>query len=600
MTKTRGSLSISARRKLVIGITFCVGLTLGVLAVIVIQTLGPLSDLAVDDDIRSDAHQFLTTNGGSEPTETPVDVGKFEDILLHRSVFDQITALRNSLSLATEEELQEWWIQSQEIERKSYRESVQDVILRKLVSINPQHALQCIKEVTKFQTDDLLRSVFAEWSALQLDAAVEAAATLSVHERNIALQTILEARDDLSESELHSIATRLDGEQTLLQIESATKAYDSIAYPMESWSLLLNDDVDDSLQTEVLAIVAMAWREQVGFEVLSFIASDIEDFWDRRRLIDVIVQQDPAGALEYTQGLSQREPSDLSSLVVAAWARIDALAALAAVNSMEQSLANVNLENVIASVWAQTKPNELIENIEKISEDLRLRTLESAFSAISRRDPLEALAKLSSVENLVVSTANIEKFIVMFGSDKNPVATTDWVIRTYSADNPRRRQLLEYSLLHLARQDPERAFELALAQPTPDGELGLESRVIYAITHEGEIELAKKLLPRVKEGRTKQSSFAWVGRAMVANLQTDEALELGEDLEESERRFYYSSVLNSWASTHPKNLFESLESLSSSALRTQAASELIRQHEFEPVFTEEQVDSIKTYLSSGE
>ncbi|MYD46387.1 MAG: hypothetical protein F4W92_08555 [Gammaproteobacteria bacterium] len=597
---TRGNLSMGSQRNFVIGITLVVGITLGILAVMVIQKLGSSNDQTSDDDTQLDSHQYLTKSVDSGLLENSVEVGKFEEILQHRSVFDQITALRISLSFATEEELKEWWIQSQEIERKSHRESLQDVIARKLATINPQHALQYIKEVTKFQSEDLLRSVFAEWSALQLDAAVEAAGTLSVYERNVALQSILETRDDLSESELHSIAARLDGEHTLLQLVSEAKASDSIANPMESWNLLLNDDVDDSLQTEALAVVAMAWRAEVGFEVLLSIASDIEDFWDQRRLIDLIVQEDPAGALEYAQGLSQRELSDLSSQVVAAWARIDALAALAAVNSMEQSLANVNLESVIASVWAQTKPNELIENIEQISDDLRLRTLESAFSAISRRDPLEALAKLNSVENLVVSTSNIEKFIVMFGSDKNPVATTDWVIRKYSADDPQRRRLLEYSLLHLARQDPERAFELALAQPTPDGELGLESRVIYAITHGGEIELAKKLLPRVKEARTKQSSFAWVGRAMAANLQTDEALELGKELEESERRFYYSRVLNSWASTHPKNLLESLESLPSSDLRTEAASELIRQHEFEPVFTEEQVDLVHTYLNSDD
>ena len=595
MARTNGQTSVGPKARLLIGISFPAGVALGVLAVIAIQILWPQNEHSTQDVAQHVALQPGTNDTSRNSTAGTVVTAKFEEVFKHQRIFDQNKALHDELAQASEDDLKDWWTQSEKVERQSHREFVQDVIVRKLATINPRHALRCIETVSKFQTDVLLRSVFVEWSALQLDDAVEAATTLSVHERNIALKAILETRDDLSDDELRSIAKQLNGEQTLLLLVSEAKASISIAKPMESWNLLLHDDIDDSLQTEFLAVVATAWLEQVGFEVLSKIASDIEDFWDRQQLIEMIVQEDPANALEYALGISQHEPSELSSMVVRAWARTDALAALAAVNSLEQNSANASLERDIASVWAQTKPDELIENIEKISEDHRLQALESSFSKIARRDPLAAFAKMSSVENFVVNTSSIEQWIVMFGSEKNPHATTDWVIREYVHDDPQRQRLLGYALLSLARQDPEHAFELALAQPTPEGEEGLETRVMWTIAREGDIELAKKLLPRVKAG-SKLRSYMAVGEAMAKNLQTDEAFELGNDVEESRRRIYHQRVLNSWASTHPKNLYESLESLPSSYLKSQAARELIQQNEFKPIFTEEQIDRVKTHL----
>ena len=66
-----------------------------------------------------------------------------------------------------------------------------------------------------------------------------------------------------------SIASQLSGEETFLKLASDTLASKSITEPKQSWEILLNDGVNDSLQTDSLDIVAEALREQIGFEVLN-------------------------------------------------------------------------------------------------------------------------------------------------------------------------------------------------------------------------------------------------------------------------------------------------------------------------------------------
>ena len=103
----------------------------------------------------------------------------------------------------------------------------------------------------------------------------------------------------------------------------------SIDDPKESWEILLNDDVDDALQMETLVFVATAWYEQIGFEVLSKIYSEIEDYTSQRQLLRVIAQKDPIGALDYTRGLTaDYDKLNLSTIIVRDWAKTDAQATL--------------------------------------------------------------------------------------------------------------------------------------------------------------------------------------------------------------------------------------------------------------------------------
>lgn len=596
MTKDK-MLGVSKRILVIVG-TFATGLALGILAVIAIQNIASLDEQSNQDIAQGEVEQTSTNNANRISITEGINVGQFQEIFKHESVSEQYSALHSTLSQANERELREWWNQSKSIERASQREIAQEVILRCLTAINPQEAFRRIDEVSILQADAALKIVFNEWAVSHLEDAINAASTLVSSRLNVALQAILETRDDLPENERLSIARQLEGEKIFLKILSDSKVSENIGEPERSWELLLNDNVDNILQTETLAKVAETWQEQIGLEVLSKIYQiGVDDYRIRPPLVEAIAQESPESALEYARSLSdEQEQSYLSEKIVRVWARTDALAALSAVSTFEPSSLVSALEENIAHTWAQSNPSEMIENVESISLENRAYPLSTALSNVAREDPLGAIDMLSSVEHTVGNTSMILVSIVYQWAVQRPEAATDWVLENFESEDPQRRNLLESTLPRLARTDPNKAFELAIEHPASGSGLGLDYHVLGEIVREGDIEVAKKLLPQVNE-RYKYILYGRVASEMVVEGQIEQALALGEDLEESNRRYYYLTVFSSWARNNPKNLMESLDGLSTKTIKSIAAYELISQNRYNPVFTDEQLDRVRTFLT---
>lgn len=600
MVTTSEQSSNFSKRGVLIGASFAAGLTLGILGIFAIQHLIPQDEQSSQDVARDGNQQTLTESIDSSGTAL---TEQFAEVFQHHNVIERSKALYSILSTASEEELGDWWIQSQKIERTSHRKIVQDAVLRHLTAINPQTAFTYIEENSTFHSAELLRSVFSEWSLLQLNEAIEAATTLSGSRRSVALKAILETRDDLPEGKRRTIAIQLDGEETFLKRLSDAAAFKSMAEPNESWEILLNDEVTDYLQLDSLILVAEAWREQIGLDVFSKIShSQFDDLGTKRRLLSTIVQEDFAGALDYTRGLADQHLKQfLGKIVVSEWAKTDARAALEAISTFESVRLVSDLEQEIAQIWAKTNPHELIENVDMISEEVRLPTLETAFGRFARQDPLEAIENLSMVEEFVGNTSSIIVHILTSWAFKQPEAAAEWVVSRYSVDDPQRRRFMQTVLTLMAPQDPDRAFELATAQPAPPaGGYPLDLVVIRTVAFSGDIDAAKNLLSRVKETEAHHNAHAEVGKAMVVQGKYSEALELGKELSDRKQQDYYNSIVNMWANNKPTALYEYLEDLPTNSIKSRAAFHLIWRNIHEPVLSDEQVANAKTLLSPRE
>lgn len=587
-----------SKRTLVIAGTFLTGLAVGILAVLAFQSIRQPEKHSPPDIAHGEFERTSPKRDNSSSSASTVGVGKFEDIFKHKSIVEQYSVLQATLSQATEPELKRWWTESKKIARDSHRKIAQHVILRYLTAKNPHEAFRLIDEVSIFQTEEALTNVFSEWAVLHLEDAIEAASTLDRSHRDVALQAILETRDDLPENNLRSIAIRLDTEDTYLKWVSDQEVSESIETPEESWKYLLSDNVYDVLQTETLAKVAEAWREQIGFQVLSKVYhTGIDDHRIKFPLMESIARADPASALDYARGIrDESERSYVSNTIVRAWAKTDPRAALVAVSTIEPSSLASDLEGDIANTWAHINPTEMIENVESISAEFRASSLATAFSYIAREDPLDAIAKLSSVENLVGNTSTIVESIVREWSLQEPETAIDWVLENFDQEDSQRRALLERALPSLAHQHPNKAFELAINQRTPETGFGLDYFVMAEIVREGNIEVAKNLLPRVNDSY-KYIIYGNVASEMVDEGQTDEALELASDLEESDQRYYYLRVFSTWARSKPNNLMESLEGFSTNRVKSIAAMQLITRNHYNPVLSDNQLDRVRTFLN---
>ncbi|MYD46412.1 MAG: hypothetical protein F4W92_08680 [Gammaproteobacteria bacterium] len=586
------------KRGLIIAGTFATGLAIGILAVIAIQSMSRKNEHAPQNVTQGEVEQSSTEISNNLSSTSTVGVGKFEDIFKHRSITEQHTALYTSLFGATEPQLRDWWNQSKNIERASHREIAQNVILRKLTAINAEQALRYLDDVSIFRIDTLFTTVFSEWAVSNLEGAIEAASTLEGLRRIVALQAILQSRDDLSEDKRRLIAVQLNDEDTFLRMASDTKAAHSIAEPKEAWNTLLNDEIDDSQQTQSLAIVAQAWFAEIGFDVLSIIYSEIENSRIRADLVRVITQVDPIGTLDYTRGLSDsRVQSALSYIIVREWARTEPQAALAAVSTYEPPSMASSLASTITYVWVSAKPYDLIKNIEVLSKDARIAPLEVAFSNLARKDPMNAIAMLSSIENYVGNTSTILNGIVGAWAVQQPDAAVDWVLENFSREDPQRRMLLQDALQNMAVQNPNKAFELAIDQPAPNRGSGLEYYVVRKLVREGNIEQAANLLPRVREN-SQLETYSLVADELVEMDKTNEAFALGEDLDAEKRKYFYQTVVQNWTWHDAKDLYESLEELPTKDLKSYAAGRLIWMNRSAPLLTDDQIEHVKTFLIS--
>ena len=591
--------SVVLNRISIIGLTLLVGVGIGVVAVVAFINFRIPNAQTTAESTPTKERWYSTKNSDTDPTNS-IEVGQFEEIFKHNSISKQYTALHATLSQATEQELKSWWNQSKEIKRASHRKIAQRAILQNLSTINPREALQKIEEVSRFEVDVLLKSVFSQWSVSGLDNAIEAATTFSAPRRRVALQAILETRDDLTDSKRRSIATQLSGEEIFLKLTSDTLAAHSISEPEQSWSILLSDDVDDALQMETLEIVATAMYEQVGFEVLSKIYAEIDDYGSKVHLLKEIARTEPARALEYSYGLNaDYDKLNLSTIIVRDWAKADPQTALAAVSSLKPSSFSSRLEDTVVTTWARTTPNTVIENVEAIPEQFRLSTLETALATIARQDPMDALATLGSVESFVGNTSSILKKIVTEWSYQQPDAAADWVDKNYTQDDSQRRALFTQILPRLALQNPEKAFELAITQTTTHEGVGLDHLVIRELALAGNIDEAKKLLPRVQES-SRAAVYGTIGEFMIRESEALDSLELGRDLNENHQSFYYVRVLSLWAATKPKNLYESLDDLPTSDLESKAALHLILANRRQPVLSDDQIEHAKILLNSDD
>ena len=277
MTNPSKKAKTGLQRIVVLGLTLTIGLTFGILGVISFQKFGSQSEFPTQGNVESDRRQISSETSINGSTASPQDPVQISEIFSQPSIFDQQTAIFDSLSSASAQELKDLWMQSQEVERQSHRKKLQHAILRKLATINPHDALHLIDDVSIFETDLMVRSLFIEWSISQLDKAIETAKSLSRDQRQVALEAILNTRDDLTDARRHDIAIQLEHKEVFLKLASDSKASQNIADPQESWETLLNDEVEDVLQTESLVKVAEMWFEEIGFEVLSKIYSTNTD-----------------------------------------------------------------------------------------------------------------------------------------------------------------------------------------------------------------------------------------------------------------------------------------------------------------------------------
>lgn len=580
-----------------------------------------------DSELIGESNEYIVINEES--------VASIEDPTLHTDAFQRRLAIYTHVAgLSVPElttELEAISTGSQEYSHH-VRDELQAALVERLAIVKPETAVkfavaQKVPEpdwntqlygspypVTEDEPPNMpvVRSVFSDWALSNLKSAIRGAKSLGTDAKSNALAGILASQAGQSLATYRQLARELGDEER--GVDSYVQAFSTgqIEDPKAAWDeVIALLEPNNYRRTQPLLNIASEWFKQDGFNVLEEINQSAVDANIKIGVIQQLLWQAAEDNPEQAFQFALKMPSEggyNSSLtrVVMTWSESDPQAALQAVNNIEQSGLREQLQYIPARSWTRKEPRYVLENLDLFPTSHQDNVRRDAIRSIARDSPKEA-AELVLEMNEDMMVGSVANDIMRAWVEQDVEAAVNWV---YNGPGNEESQSSWVSALavSLVNSDPRRAFDLAIKQELPEGSSfmgmgsyqppGLEAEVIRQIARQN-LDLAVELLPRVRGGITKNAAYSSVGDRYIDEGQASKALELGLKLPNEDQLNYFEGIAYSWARVDPAGLVESIEQIPSDEIRSNIASVLSNRWIRES-FTEEQIDTLKQYLSDSD
>ena len=558
------------------------------------------SSASMKEDLTLD--QLPSPRVSNAPPTHVSTLGGLGAIAQIESPFDRARALRNLLSKSEEGHVLDLLADSLKLPNHTGTHELQSSIVQRLAQINPTRAMSRAMDLENrelYPSGRFVASVFREWARTNLDEAVANAKHLDDDPRRSASEAILQERMDLPEEDLRSVAHTLGDEQmanTLILQQEVERAVEN---PKQLWNSLVTKLQGERGQWMNIARVANAWVEEGGVTVLDQLLPTITNSQTRvyvmREVLNFAAQTDPAKALKYALKIENDVYNMALSGVVQEWARSDPQSALAAVSEIEQDTIRNSLEISIYHTWAFGDPFELMENLSALPTKHHASATNAAISSIASDSPAKAAELVTELPPGQVRTEAAQD-VVFTWSRGDARAALNWVLTEPTVEGIQ-SQLLARVIGRLAAFDPELAWTIALEQPIPEGESGMELRVISSLASEN-LDSAIELLPRAREGQTRSRAYQTVIREIVYRRGVDQAFDLLKTIPESEKVAAFQSMAAAWARTDAVGLLNSMDRFETLDTKSKAAMALvITNREWRQILNEEQIEEAQDFLT---
>ncbi len=543
-----------------------------------------------------------SSSGDQIAAAKAVVTGDYSNLLGEARNFEGNSALYQALLRADQEELRKLLEQSKNIPSPNQRLYIQSAIFQRFASLDPQEALRRVEDVNWQHRDVMLARIFAEWSISSLDAAVAALDDLDKNQQMVALESILQTRDDLSDTRRQDLARSFKAEELSARLMNESQILELRDDPEAAWNALTSDGFDLESQIDLASRIAEQWMEQDGLAVLSRVIGSITDNpgYDTflARLISNVTASNPQGLFDVALGLDESIRSDVLSRISFAWSRMDPFAAAQAVIASNQNAYKRVCLEIILLQWANTNPQEIFNKRSLLPRSVQLEGLGYALAEIAKTNPEQALQHLESLEAEWVNISTLSDSLVNGWAEADPHGALEWVTSNSEELGSRFRDLLSDVLLVLVHSNPQEALSIAQSHPESMRREGIEVRLIRELSRT-DLDTAIDLLPQVRE-ESLQSVYRNMSFTLCLQGQSKRALGLVRDLPESEKEYYMESVFGYWARFDEEDLFREIENLPSEELKSLAVYHLLAETGDYPVLTKEQLEHAKTLLNEND
>lgn len=533
-----------------------------------------------------------------------VDATRFESRLA------RTLALRRLLARANVKELQQYWEKAQSLEIPKFKEEVQQGIVQRWSVLDPVAAFTFVnRQSSDTHKTSFLRLVFREWSLSNLDDALSHAGSLDQESKEIALRSVLIAREDLSINERRELARELDCDWIAIEVLTQIADADVLSDPKLEWETFLRNQGDNlqnlsEKQSQLLAKIAFAWIDQDGFDVFEEMQ---ESFLPSTLLLDTtkavayeIVADKPEIAFDFVLDVFSREPGyEYGNLVVELaihWAQIDPKSAFNATLKVDRHSLQRRLQKHTLRQWAHQDSSALLSVLDTLPEHLHplIREIVVIEAAEKSRDMVAEV--LNDIEDRN-HRERVARHVASNWGEHDIDEAMQWIESDGSVLHIQSK-LKEVAFREFAQRDPRLALETALNQPLSAEEKGLEAAVIDSVARWGSLDTAISMLPNVRRGKTRIEAFDSVIEQSISEDDLDRALELFLQLCEHEPTIT-SGPLETVVTELPEKLFKSLDRISSERMRIRAARELYLKHSDSDTFNQTQLERLNEISQSG-
>ncbi|MXZ55865.1 MAG: hypothetical protein F4Z14_06805 [Gammaproteobacteria bacterium] len=542
--------------------------------------------------------QDLSTSANEEIDVVPTNLSNLLEE--HKSLYEMSVFVRRVLDSKSEDQLWDLWNRIHEIDDSRIRSVVNQNFVSRFATTSPQKTLNKILSISETQREVLLKTFFGALADENFRDSLSFLSFLNEKDERIALQTILIAHAELSEDQQLEIARQYGHSAVVFDVYryhllSLAELNSKAAMTTVAGDLLSNRTHPGML--DLFETIMKYWIDLYGTEAIAQIRSLPAETKYLGLQIGLLhyAQTDPRLAVELAQEQSGQFSDFLLTEVFRTWGASEPVSALEFLTKSDKLNSNFQLFEVLTISWAQHDPQGLLEQMPNLPEALHARATLRALKSLAVESPEEVVLLLDQVNT--ESKLHVARTIVEYWAQSDLDQTLSWIDSEFSGSD--RHSLIRVVLLNIATTSPERAIKLARTEPTGFFEPGLEFEVIDQLART-DVKQAKAMLPFVRDGVTKLSSFGVVGFALVRRQEISEAFALGVELPEKMRDSYNGGLVGDWSIHDAWGLYQAIDTLPTEKSKSRAAVWLLGSHRDSELFSDEEIIHIRSFLSEAD
>lgn len=503
--------------------------------------------------------------------------------------------------------------QFQKLNTDFYEFSFRKHIYKRLSSLNPRKTFNRVRQLNLNQRRQLIPIVFQRWARLNFDEAIREARQLRGELRDLALRHALITQDDLFESNFVQQATSLGIESNLRELQLERQIHDEKQLnPAKALRLIFSGEISESRKEVLFLEVAESWLHNDGLDTSPILLQELAQYsedslqdLDSKRYETIqsvtmrIVERDPAHFWQVVLANPITLQDDLIRIIQYVWMPLDPQATIDATNNLPVSELKRNAYRSLVRVWAHHDSDGLMRNIQTIPTEHRSYAIEWAAIELARVNKVqEALNYLNGFEEQGENVSLATERVCVEWAKTDPQAATSWTLANTKIESPRRHDLLTVILPLLAEDEPSQAIALAKENLDPNFAgtlLALDVHTIRTVAHNRDFINALAMFEEVSDPSRLLAATS-LGNHLIENNWLEEAIKLGNSLDDSEREDYFVNLVPYWSSRYPIELYEFILETSTENLQEQLIKETLRMQHWSANLTESESETLADLL----